>query len=141
MSACNCRPWRAPNRVIDRGRILVVEDEDTIRQVLELVLGDEGYDVRGVPHGRAALEVLRDWPAQLILLDMMLPIMDGWTFLEERRRLNVAGAARVIVVSASRVAQSTEATQFGVDAIVPKPFDLERLLGLVDSSLQGRGPH
>ena len=108
--------------------MLVVEDERGIREALEAALLDEGYDVRLATHGREALDVLAAWPAELILLDLMLPIMDGWHFLRERQRLGTAPDARVIVVSATREARYGTPAELGVDAVVPKPFDLDRLL-------------
>ena len=115
----------------DPHRVLVVEDERGIREALEAALLDEGYEVRTATHGREALDTLATWPAEVILLDLMLPIMDGWLFLQERRRLGAAPEARVIVVSATREARHGTATELGADAVVAKPFDLDRLLDTV----------
>jgi two-component system, chemotaxis family, chemotaxis protein CheY len=112
-------------------RILVVEDNLSIRETLEATFLDEGYNVRTAAHGREALEVLRTWPAKLVLLDLMLPIMDGWVFLTERQRLGIAPDARIAVVSATRQARSSTSADLGVDAIIPKPFDLNTLLTTV----------
>ena len=121
----------------DPRRVLVVEDERGIREALEAALLDEGYDVRTATHGREALDTLARWPAELILLDLMLPIMDGWLFLRERRRLGAAPDARVIVVSATREARHGTSAELGVDAVVPKPFDLDRLLDTMARLLSG----
>ena len=115
----------------DPRRVLVVEDERGIREALETALLDEGYQVRTATHGREALDVLAAWPADLILLDLMLPIMDGWLFLRERRRLGAAPDARVVVVSATREARHGTATELDADAVIPKPFDLTQLLDTV----------
>ena len=117
------RPERAARR-----RVMVVEDDPSIREALESTLLDEGYQVCAVSHGREALEALRTWPADLILLDLMLPIMDGWVFLAERRRLELAPNARIAIVSATRQARNGDARALGVDAVIPKPFDLDTLL-------------
>lgn len=118
-------------------RILVVEDELTIREVLEDVLTGEGYDVRSVTHGREALEVLQAWPAEVVVLDLMLPVMDGWSFLQERQRAGIAPASRVLVLSASRQVRQTEAPHnLGVDAALPKPFDLEEVLTCITRLLE-----
>lgn len=106
----------------------MVEDDDSIREALESTLRDEGYQVCAVAHGREALEALRTWPADLILLDLMLPIMDGWVFLAERRRLKLAPRARIALVSATGQARTGEVEPLGVDAVIPKPFDLDVLL-------------
>jgi two-component system chemotaxis response regulator CheY len=123
--------------VADSRRVLVVEDERGIREALEAALLDEGYEVRTATHGREALDTLAAWPADLILLDLMLPIMDGWVFLRERRRLGAAPDARVIVVSATRESRDGTAADLGVDAVVPKPFDLGRLLDTTARLLAG----
>jgi two-component system, chemotaxis family, chemotaxis protein CheY len=107
---------------------MVVEDDPSIRDALESTLIDEGHQVCAVSHGREALEALRTWPADLILLDLMLPIMDGWVFLAERRRLELAPNARIVIVSATRQARNGDARALGVDAVIPKPFDLDTLL-------------
>ena len=115
----------------DPRRVLVVEDERGIRESLEAALLDEGYAVRTATHGREALDTLATWPAELILLDLMLPIMDGWHFLRERQRLGAAPDARVIVVSATRETRRGTVADLEADAVIPKPFDLDRLLDTV----------
>lgn len=111
--------------------ILVVEDDDAIRDVLEAALVDEGYAVRTVRHGQAALEALHDSPPNVILLDLMLPVLDGWEFLEARVRRELALDTRVIVLSASRRAAALERERLAVWAVVAKPFELDDLLAVV----------
>ncbi|MCC6174178.1 MAG: response regulator [Chloroflexi bacterium] len=115
----------------ERHRVLVVEDDDLIRSVLEAALEDEGYLVRTAPHGRAALAVLERQPIDVVLLDLMLPIMDGWTFLKERQQRGIRPAVPVAIVSASRTARDLDAAALGVAAVIPKPFDLDDLLAVV----------
>ena len=62
------------------GRILVVDDDDTIRELISIALGDEGYEVMTAIHGREALERTVSWSPDVILLDMRMPVMDGWEF-------------------------------------------------------------
>jgi two-component system chemotaxis response regulator CheY len=112
--------------------VLVVEDDDAIRDVLEAALVDEGYAVRAVRHGKAALDVLRASPPDVVLLDLMLPVLDGWGFLEERLRLGLALDTRVIVLSASRRAAALERERLVVWAVVAKPFELDDLLATID---------
>lgn len=67
--------------------ILLVEDEDEVREVIETVLRSEGYDVTPVRHGREALDVLRRGLRPcMIILDLMMPVMDGWQFRTEQLR-------------------------------------------------------
>lgn len=114
----------------ERRRVLVVDDDATIREALAIVLAEEGYEVRAAEDGRAALEVLRDWRPDVILLDLMMPVMDGWTFRQEQRRLENAADVPVIVLSGARDARAS-AEQVGAVAAIAKPFDLDVLLARV----------
>lgn len=114
----------------ERRRVLVVDDDATIREALAIVLAEEGYEVRVAEDGRAALEVLRDWRPDVILLDLMMPVMDGWTFHQEQRRLENAADVPVIVLSGARDARAS-AEQVGAVAAIAKPFDLDVLLARV----------
>ena len=120
-------------------RVLVVEDDHTIREVLVTALEEEGYRVREAAHGRAALDLLEAWPADLIVLDLMLPVLDGWSFLAERQRLDRAAGAPVVVVSASRQAASGLSRDLGVAAYLVKPFMLDTLLDTVEQTLRASG--
>jgi CheY-like chemotaxis protein len=115
-------------------RVLVVEDEEAIRLVLEAALADEGHDVRAARHGAEALDILQEWDADLVLLDVMMPVLDGWGFLDERRRRELAPRARVVLVSASRGARETAAARGDVAAVVSKPFELDLLLELASKA-------
>ena len=112
------------------GPILLVEDDPAMRDaVVELLEGD-GYAVRCAANGRQALEVLaRIVPPSLILLDLMMPIMDGWQFLAERRRLESSGARRAPVVLLSGLGFIRGAA--GVADFLRKPIDAEALLACV----------
>jgi len=69
------------------GAILLVEDEDAVREVIETVLREEGYEVLSARHGSEALEVLRrGFRPCIIILDLMMPVMDGWQFRSEQLR-------------------------------------------------------
>ena len=61
-------------------RILIVDDDESIRDMIEIVLAAEGYAVRTAPHGAAALEAVGECAPRLILLDMRMPVLDGWGF-------------------------------------------------------------
>ena len=113
-------------------RVLVVEDEDTIGLVVADALADEGYEIRRARNGREALEILRSWLPHLILLDLMMPVMDGWAFRTEQRRLDgPAGQVPVIVLSAAREAR-TRAHELGAVAALSKPFELDQVIAAVE---------
>jgi two-component system response regulator MprA len=112
-------------------RVLVVDDDPSIQGFLAEALADEGYGVRTAGNGREALSVLDEWLPDLILLDLMMPEMDGWVFRAAQRSLPAVADVPVIVLSATRdLAAKTE----GLDAaeVFAKPFDLDQLLGTIE---------
>ena len=113
-----------------RRRILVVDDDESIREFIEMALADEGYDVVCVSDGRAALAELARQPVGLILLDMAMPVMDGWAFTQAYRSTPGPHAPIVIITAAHE--PFDRAAQVGADAHIAKPFDLDHLLALVD---------
>jgi two-component system, chemotaxis family, chemotaxis protein CheY len=121
------------------GRVLVVEDEDTIGQVLTETLADEGYEVRRAQNGYEALDVLRTWRPHLILLDLMMPVMDGWAFRAAQRELT-GGAADVPVIVLSAAREATFRTgELGVAEALSKPFELTQIVEAVERWI-GSGP-
>jgi two-component system response regulator MprA len=116
------------------GRILVVEDDESLREALLEVLGDEGHDVRVAAHGAEALETLDKWEPELLVLDLMMPVMDAFEFREHQRQRAVAPAARVLVLSAARDLGSA-AERLAADAYLAKPFRIDEMLSTVDRLL------
>lgn len=116
--------------------VLIVEDDRDIRDSLKLVLEMEGFQARTAENGQAALEVLKnaDRPC-LILLDLMMPVMNGWEFLHSMQQDCVIATIPVVVVSA--VAE--KAKDHGVAGYVKKPVDLNVLLSLVRRFCPPRG--
>ena len=122
---------------IDRnGRILVVDDDALIRDTLATALGDEGYVVRVAPDGRTALSSIGNWRPDLIVLDLMMPVMNGVEFRAAQR--SAADTAQIpgIILSAAHEVQSRAAS---VDPafVFSKPFDLGALLDAIADVLAG----
>ena len=113
----------------ERRRVLVVDDDASIRQFLHMALTDRGYHVVTAEHGRAALEAIAEAPPSLVLLDMRMPMMDGWSFAAAYRALP-GPRAPVIVLTAARDA-AAYASQIQADAFLAKPFTLSDLFRLV----------
>ena len=113
------------------GSILVVEDEADLVWVVRFNLELEGYRTYVASNGRAALELLEEVTPDVILLDLMMPVMDGWAVLDEIRTRGLV-RPRVVVVSA-RTAQGDRrrAEEHAVDAFVAKPFDMDELLTMI----------
>jgi CheY-like chemotaxis protein len=119
-----------PDRATVRpGLILVVDDDPGIRRFVAEALRDEGYLVIEAGDGRAALSAVHEDRPGLILLDMTMPVMDGWQFAAAYRRLPGPHAPIVCVTAAHRAAE--RAAQIMAEAALPKPFDLDGLLDLV----------
>ena len=109
--------------------ILVVDDDPDILQTLALCLSTEGYRVTMAANGQEALTLLeRDEPA-CILLDLMMPVMDGWQFVAEIEKRGLRKAP-LLILSADRAVQG-HANKLRADAFLAKPFDLDELLGKV----------
>jgi CheY-like chemotaxis protein len=109
--------------------VLIVEDDADLREMMAQLLSLEGFRTQTVPNGRAALDYLRqgDFP-EVILLDLMMPVMDGWEF--RRRQREDPRLAGVPVVVLSALDQSRAADLEGA-AFLKKPLDFDRLLDLV----------
>jgi CheY-like chemotaxis protein len=109
--------------------VLVVDDEPQVVWMLQFSLEAEGYQTLSARDGRAALDEVREHHPSVVLLDIMMPVMDGWAFLEELQELPVSERPRVIVVSArSSLRDRAKAAELGADAFVAKPFNVDDLL-------------
>jgi CheY-like chemotaxis protein len=112
-------------------RVLVVDDDPSIQGFLAEALADEGYGVRTAGNGREALAILGEWLPDLILLDLMMPEMDGWDFRAAQRTMPAVASVPVIVLSATRDLAAKVQT-LGAAEVFAKPFDLEKLLGTIE---------
>lgn len=110
-------------------RVLIVDDDKGIREFVRSVLADEGYDVAEATDGQEALERCVHLPPDVILLDMRMPVMNGWEFARTYRERPGPHAPIVIVTAALDVAQ--DAKEIGADGFLGKPFQLDDLLHLV----------
>src|SRR5882724_1780559 len=125
---------RARERVV-----LVVDDDPDILQTLALCLSTEGYEVLMASNGQEALEVLRRQKPACILLDLMMPVMDGWQFVSEMEQRGWRKAP-LLILSADRAVQG-HATRLHAEAYLAKPFDLDELLGKVSALTGGPDGH
>ena len=118
--------------VASNKRVLVVEDDVDIREALIGILCDEGYDAEGAGNGLEGLDRLRARSSKpaLILLDLMMPVMNGWQFRAEQKQDATLSTIPVIVISADgnvrQKAESIEAAGY-----LKKPIELDALLDLV----------
>ena len=120
-------------------RVLVVEDDGEIRRLLADLIAHEGYVVDQARQGNEALATMARHRPDVIILDLMMPVMDGWSFVETLRNRTHWSQTPIVVISAvPRI--EVEGKRLGVSAWLPKPFDLDELVGHVRRLAPGRQP-
>jgi CheY-like chemotaxis protein len=111
--------------------VLIVEDDGATRDAMKLVLQSLGYEVVGAANGQEALNYLRaEDETCLILLDLMMPVMDGWQFRREQQQDPALAPIPVVVVSADGNVSQKAAT-LGAVAYLQKPVEVDALLDTV----------
>jgi two-component system response regulator MprA len=118
----------------ERPRVLVIDDERGLRELLEYGLERAGFAVRSVTEGSAAWPLLETWPPDVIVLDVMLPGSDGFTLLPEIRRLTTAPV--VMLTARTEIAEKVAGFEAGADDYMGKPFDLEELVARLRTLLR-----
>lgn len=117
-------------------RILVVDDEPSIRMLIRTILQSEGHSITTAPNGREALESVIESVPDLIVLDLMMPEMDGWHLLEELHIRGLRRHTRVVIVSGHYDPQgASEEKRANAHHFLPKPFDPASLIELVNDAL------
>jgi CheY-like chemotaxis protein len=112
--------------------ILIVEDDSDLREALSAVLRDEGYFVAMAADGREALDRLRrQWRPSLILLDLTMPVMNGWQFRAEQRQDPALSGIPVVVLSAGEHL-AEQMVPLGIKDYVRKPVELNHLLRTIE---------
>jgi CheY-like chemotaxis protein len=109
--------------------VLVVDDDADMIEVLELVLQDAGYKTRSALNGQQALAAVAVAMPALIVLDMLMPVMNGWQFAQEFRARYGRGVPIVVATAAEHLRSRTDALD--VFEVLPKPFEVSDLLRLV----------
>ena len=115
-------------------KIAVIDDEEGLRDLLQVGLGMEGFHVRSAADGVAGLELIRSWQPDCILLDVMLPKIDGYALVPMIRRITEAPI--LMLTARSEVRDRIEGLRSGADDYIPKPFDLEELALRVRAALR-----
>lgn len=136
MTAITSRWGRGERGVAGVNRVLVVEDNDDLRTLLREVLQDAGFEVVAVRNGAEALELGGGWQPAAIVLDLMMPVMDGATFLRERQRVPWLASVPALVLTAHpyhfRVLDGLSPT-----AVLRKPYDVDELIAAVQALCAG----
>jgi CheY-like chemotaxis protein len=118
--------------------VLVVDDDADMLEVIELVLHDAGYATRSALNGQQALDAIAGGMPGLIVLDMLMPVMNGWQFAREFR----ARYGNEVPIVVATAAEHVRARSDGVDAadVLPKPFEVADLLRVVARHLPAPEP-
>lgn len=114
-------------------RVLVVDDDASIRRMIVAALKRDGYAFLEAANGREALDLMRSDRPDVVVLDLMMPVLSGWDVLKERMKEKDLLRIPVIIVSANRDPEVATAIDKGICAFLPKPFDISALSALVKS--------
>jgi len=118
-----------------QARVLVADDEPLIRALVTIAFEDAGYDVETAADGAEALAKACQRPPQAIVLDLMMPVMDGWDFLDAWRGQPASRTVPIVALSAGCRREGRPPP--AVRALLTKPFDLDRLVATVTSLVGG----
>jgi len=118
----------------DTRLVLIVEDEDSIREVIRDVLEDRGFRVTSARNGAEALRLLDTVRPDVLVLDLLMPVMHGWDFMESYVDKTDGQAIPIVVVSVNP-ALPRSFNRFGVRQVVSKPFDVDVLIDAVEHAI------
>ena len=117
-----------------RTKILLVDDDPNIRQLVKLYLEKEGFEVEEADRGDTALEKFRQSPPDLMLLDVMLPGMDGWQVLREARK--TSGVPIIMLTAKDETFDKVLGLELGADDYIAKPFDMKELVARIKAVIR-----
>ena len=117
---------------VDRKRVLVIDDDMPLRGMLAAALRQHGFQVLLAGDGAEGQRALAIHHPDVILLDLAMPNVNGWDFLQRLQETGHIGKVPIIVVSAHLRVEPQAVLQMGVSAILPKPFNLSDLIELIE---------
>ena len=115
-------------------KVLIVEDESNIAELLNLYLKKEGYETRVAEDGGKALELYRLFRPDLVLLDIMLPVMDGWAVCGKIRE--PSRTPIIMITAKSEVFDRIQGLEMGADDYIVKPFEMKELIARINAVLR-----
>ena len=119
------------------GKVLIVDDDQNICELLRLYIEKEGYDTRIANDGKAALEVFDEYNPDLIMLDIMLPALDGWQVCREIRKKSQCPI--IMLTAKSEVFDKVLGLELGADDYVVKPFEAKEIVARIKAVLRRSG--
>ena len=115
-------------------RVVVIDDERRLRDLLELGLGEDGFEVRSAPDGRAGMQLVREWRPDAIVLDVMMPFVDGLELLPMLRRIT---ECPILMLSAKADTDDRiTGLRRGADDYISKPFEMTELVARLHTALR-----
>lgn len=121
------------------GLVLVVDDEPGVRHLARILLSHDGYDVVVARHGKEALGRLTDRCPDLVVLDLHMPVMNGWQFRAEQQRLAPALASVPVLLMTGEADADACAAALDAVGVIRKPFTAGALLDAVGTAMRTRG--
>ena len=117
---------------VDRKRVLVIDDDLPLRGMLAAALRQHGFQVLLAGDGAEGQRALKIHRPDVILLDLAMPEVNGWDFLQRLKETGQLEKTRIVVLSAHLRVEPQAILQLGVSAILPKPFNLTELIDLIE---------
>ena len=119
---------------VAKPRILVVEDDPDLRRILNLQLASQGYEVSEAANGAEGFQAIQAEKPDCIILDLMMPVMDGFGFLKRARSIMDTMDVPILILTASEDEKNrVRGFQYQADAYMSKPYDLEKLIKVVEN--------
>ena len=119
-------------------KVLIVEDETNIAQLLHLYLEKEGFETQVAPDGGKAVELFRTFQPDLVLLDIMLPVMDGWSVLKKIRESD--NTPVIMLTAKGETEDRVYGLETGADDYIVKPFEMKEVLARIHAVLRRSSP-
>ena len=118
---------------VAKPRILVVEDDPDLRRILKLQLNSQGYEVTEAENGAEGFRSIQAGIPECVILDLMMPVMDGFGFLKRVRSIMDTKDVPILILTASEDERNrVRGFQYQADAYMRKPYDLEELAAEID---------
>lgn len=119
-------------------KILIVDDDASIRQMLSMGLKQEGYDIKTAENGKKAMDIIPEFEPHVIILDIMMPVMDGYELCEIIPE--ISGAAMIMLTAKDTSSDIVKGLRLGAHDYLVKPFHFEELLARIEVQLRNRFP-
>jgi len=126
-----------PDDLVRSMRLLVIEDNERLRESLLEYLEDEGYTVDTAPDGEEGLYKAREWDYDVVVLDIMLPLLDGWEVLERLRKIKSTPV--ILLTARDEVQDRIKGLDSGADDYLVKPFAMDELVARIRAAMRRAG--